>query len=496
MAAGGMPRTVYIKTDNWLIGASSRPEAGGTTSVRSLALAPPPSSGVSSFHRDAPPAAYGGSFTSTYSTGKGGSLATSYRSPYRSKQPAFFRGTTSFTAAAAPAADQQQAPAPAADDSAPAEEGTPPEPRTPVKGEAAPMTPVTARAFGQYVEGSAPYVSPFRSSAPTPLASPGRTSIALLQSGSAGSGVARWTSLSVSQGSSSVASSNAFGGARAAVGAAGAVAERRERQAYEEERLEERRQKRAAEQRKRDQELEETIFGSTVGGSGRSPAAQRSGGSSLRTASARAAAPASPTAWTPVLRWGHATVPATAPFAASDSLTGSRYTDVSAVSASMQRPMRSVAPERGAQSAREAARAEQRLVLTQQLQLQPSAAGSAAAAASLRLDPQPQPEPEPEPEPEYSQAAMTPPGPPPAAEESLAAPSPPVLSAFTIVREQPDGSTTPPVPPPFRSSPAADPTGAESVDQLDQARKVQRAERRAALGALISGLEMSEEVPY
>jgi len=239
--------------------------------VRSLALAAPASSPASSaFHqRDAPQMWPG------YDSGGGalgpGSLATSYRSPYRSKQPAFFRGTTSFTAAGA--LDSQAEPSRQAEEGA--EEGTPPdrvdrEPSRPVKGETshrvkyaagaegrpthqqryvdehpspvgAPMTPVTARAFGQ--GSAAPYVSPFRSSAPAPLASPGRTSSALLQSGGGGSGVARWTSLSVSQGSSSLASSSAFGGARAAVGTAGAVAERRERQAYEEERLEERRQK-------------------------------------------------------------------------------------------------------------------------------------------------------------------------------------------------------------------------------------------------------------
>jgi len=83
-----------------------------------------------------------------------------------------------------------------------------------------------------------------------------------------------------------------------------------------------------------------------------------------------------------------------------------------------------------------------------------------------------------------------------------------VLSAFTIVHEQQDGSTTPPGSPPVAAKGYASATrdvvgvgvgvgvaavameaSDEDLELLESARKQQRAERRAALGALLKGLE-------
>jgi hypothetical protein len=451
-------------------------------------------------------------------------LTTSYRSPYRAKQPNFFRSTSSFTAgagagleppAAAPEAEQVRSNTPPPHATA----GTPPR-----AARDEPATPVTSQAWGN--DAAAPYVSPFRSAAPaSPAASPGLAANGGGGGGGgSGGGVGRYTSLAVSR--RSTASSHWGAGPRTVCGSADAVAERLVRQAYAATREDERRKRRAEEQRKRSEELEQTIFGGgggSDGGGGSVSGGSGSGGSSLRVSTRTARPQGTPLQRDPALLWGTARVPASVPIGGQSQ----------EASVSMQRPIRSAGAVAGTRSPREAAAAEQRLTLQQRLQLKPSSTSSAALPLRLEpqpqlqpqpetqlqlpLQPQPQPEPEPEPEPEPSprDAVGTPPGPPPPDSSSSSnvatasrPASPPVLSAFTIVHEQQDGSTTPPGSPPVAAKGYASATrdvvgvgvgvgvaavameaSEEDLELLESARKQQRAERRAALGALLKGLE-------
>ena len=382
-------KTSYTRTDEWLLRSSTKATASARPELSSVphspTLTPEGTRRTRSYARDE----YRSPFASPAREPGGGSATSSYRSPYRGMQSVFFRGGAKPATTAATAAAPLDAPPPAT-------------PVTPVRGAEATYhsqilgedvteQDVTAQTSAQ------PYVSPFRSTVPPPVASP-HGSVASLSGAAARPSASTYSSLAVASHTSMWRRNRTvLGGGGPAVGSGDAARqEREEREAYAQRRDEERRRKHATEQEKRTKELEEAIFGADSKG--------RDGSGSRSSLREPQASPSVPVAR---LALSHST----------------RVT-----------PVRRAPASSGGGSVREAAAAAQRLDLQQR-----------TSPVPLKLVPQPEPEPEPEAVTDWqASAAKTPPGPPPTSER---AGSPPAIAAFTVVEEG-SGSTTPLGPPP------------------------------------------------
>ena len=398
-------KTSYTRTDEWLLRSSTKATASAQPELSSVphspTLTPEGTRRTRSYARDE----YRSPFASPAREPGGGSATSSYRSPYRGMQSVFFRGGAKPATTAGTAAAPLDAPPPATP-STPVR-GAEATYRSQILGEDVTEQDVTART-------SEPYVSPFRSTVPPPVASP-HGSVASLSGAAARPSASTYSSLAVASHTSMWRRNRTvLGGGGPAVGSGDAARqEREEREAYAQRRDEERRRKHATEQEKRTKELEEAIFGADSKG--------RDGGGSR--SSLRVKPQASPS------------VPARLGLSHSTRVT----------------PVRRAPASSSGGSVREAAAAAQRLDVQQR-----------TSPVPLKIVPQPEPEPEPEPVTDWqASAASTPPGPPPASER---AGSPPAISAFTVVEEG-SGSTTPLGPPPPLDGEDADDTDRRSAYQ-------------------------------